>query len=396
MKVVYVFLRDTLYHRLMAFFAACFYGFPSRRLTVIGVTGTKGKSTTVELIAHILESAGKKVAVSSSLRNTVSGMTMPGCFKLQRLLRQAICDGCEYAVIEVTSQGVVQSRHRFIRWAVAVFLNLTPEHVEAHGGFEKYRAAKVAFFEYAAKNLPVIFIVNKDDENARYFIAAAGSHSVISFGAEQAPSSLPGRFNGYNTGAALSVISALGIDPTIARVGADSFGGARGRMENIDTGGRPFSVVVDYAVTPDSLRAVYENFFGKNIIAVFGCTGGGRDTGKRPVMGRIAGEACAAVVLTDDDSYDEDTELIMAEIEAGLISTKDGAHSLAVGGWKLGENYWKITDRRAAIGRALSLAKNGDVVLVTGKGGDAWLRMKHGAKIPWSDQSVVRDILKSL
>ncbi len=387
MKRTYVFLRDGIYHPLMAFVAACLYGFPSRRLAVIGITGTKGKSTTVELVAHILESAGKKAVVSSSVRNAVSGMTMPGCFKLQRLLRDGVSRGCGYAVIEVTSQGVVQSRHRFIKWAVAVFANLAPEHVEAHGGFEKYRAAKVAFFEYAAKNPDAAFVINKDDESAPYFVKAARGYKKILFGREEAPATLHGAFNGYNAGAALAVASALGIFEDVAKRAVADFKGVYGRMEFLQRD--PFTVVVDYAVTPDSLRAAYAAFFGSRIISVFGCTGGGRDTWKRRVMGGIAGEACEAVVLTDDDSYDEDTESIMAEIEAGLVSAKDGA-------WKAGENYWKIANRKEAITKALSLARAGDVVLVTGKGGDRWLRMKRGTKIPWSDQDAIRDILKGL
>ena len=210
MNRLYIFARDNFYHRLMAFIAALLYGFPSRHLTVIGVTGTKGKSTTVELIAHILESAGKKVAVSSSVRNSASsGMTMLGCFKLQRLLHDAVVRECEYAVVEVTSQGVTQSRHRFIKWAVAVFINLTPEHIEAHGGFEKYRAAKVAFFAYAAKNPHAIFIINKDDKNADAFIRATGDYRKIMFGRAPAPTSLYGSFNEYNVGAAFAVASAL-------------------------------------------------------------------------------------------------------------------------------------------------------------------------------------------
>lgn len=385
MRKIYVFLRDTFYHRLMALCAAVLYGFPSRHIKVIGVTGTKGKSTTVELIAHILESAGKKVAVSSSARNTGSGMTMPGCFKLQGLLRDGVSRGCEYAVIEVTSQGVVQHRHRFIKWALAVFTNLAPEHVEAHGSFEKYRAAKAAFFEYAAKNPEAVFVINKDDENASYFIKAAGENKKIMFGREQAPRALYGAFNEYNAGAALVVASALGMSEDAVRRALADFKGVRGRMEFLQE--EPFAIVVDYAVTPDSLRAAYNAFAGKRIIAVFGCTGGGRDIWKRPVMGAIAGEMCAAVVLTDDDSYDENTESIMAAIEAGLIATQDDY-------WKINKNYWKIADRRAAIVKALSLTQVGDVVLVTGKGGDTWLRMARGMKVSWSDQDVIRDILK--
>ncbi len=390
MKRLYVFIRDYFYHYVMAFCAVVWYGFPSRRLTVIGVTGTKGKSTTVELIAHILESAGKKVAVSSSVRNSdASGMTMSGCFKLQRLLRNAVARGCEYAVIEVTSQGVVQNRHRFIKWVVAVFLNLTPEHVEAHGGFENYRAAKVAFFAYAVKNPQAIFVINKDDKNARYFIDAinlskSDFNRLVMFGRVEAPASLNGSFNEYNAGAALAVVSALGIPKDVAERAVADFKGVQGRMEFVQRA--PFAVVVDYAVTPDSLRAAYAVFSGKRVIGVFGCTGGGRDKWKRAVMGSVAGAACVSVVLTDDDSYDEDTEAIMAEIERGLVGTKDG-------GWQENVNYWKIADRKEAIRKALSLAQPNDVVLITGKGGDKWLRMARGKKIPWSDQNEVRKFL---
>ncbi len=386
MRAAYVFLRDRFYHPFMAFVAALVYGFPSRHLTVIGVTGTKGKSTTVELVAHILESAGKRAVVSSSVRNEARGTTMPRCFAIQKLLRQAVSRGLGHAVIEVTSQGVIQGRHLFIRWSVAVFTNLAPEHIEAHGGFEEYRAAKVSFFRYAATNPSAVFVVNKDDESSSYFIRAAEGHALVMFGKEDPPSSLHGAFNGYNAGAALAVASALGISRDIALRAIGSFPGVRGRMEIIQH--EPFTVVVDYAVTPDSLRAAYAAFFGKRIIGVFGCTGGGRDAWKRPVMGGIAGDMCDEIVLTDDDSYDESTEDIMAAIERGLRATRHGA-------WKEGANYRKISDRREAIRAAISLARPQDVVMITGKGGDRWLRMARGKKIPWSDQDIVREALAS-
>ncbi len=390
MRAAYVFLRDRFYHPAMALVAATVYGFPSRRLTVVGVTGTKGKSTTVELIAHILTAAGNEPAVSSSARNEASGTTMPRCFVIQRLLRQAVSRGSPYAVIEVTSQGVLQSRHRFIRWAIAVFTNLAPEHVEAHGSFEKYRAAKVAFFRYAATNPRAVFIVNGDDANASYFIRAAAGRETVIFGREAPLPALHGDFNGYNAAAALAVVSALGISRDDALRAIASFPGVRGRMELIQA--EPFQVIVDYAVTPDSLRAAYgwaESESGRGrIIGVFGCTGGGRDAWKRPVMGGIAGEMCDQVILTDDDSYDEPVHDIMAAIERGLLATKDGA-------WKEGANYRKIADRGEAIRTALSLACPRDIVMITGKGGDRWLRMAHGRKIPWSDQDVVRGILAS-
>ncbi len=382
-----------LYHLLLAFVAALVYGFPSRHLTVIGVTGTKGKSTVVELIAFILEHAGKKTVVSSSIRNDASGMTMPGRFFLERLLRRGVRKGCEYAVIEVTSQGIVQSRHRFIEWSVAVFTNLAPEHIEAHGSFEKYRAAKIAFFNYAARNPKARFVINKDDANADYFIAAAAGHSSILFGKSDMPSMLFGEFNAYNVGAAVATVELLGIAPDVIRSAVAQFPGVRGRMEFVQK--EPFAVVVDYAVTPDSLEAVYKTLktlspklypLNPRLICVFGCTGGGRDAWKRPVMGKIAAEQCDEIILTDDDSYDEKPTDIIDDIARGIaLSPKP-----------LLLTPLKIIDRREAITKAISLARPGDTVAITGKGGDRWLRVAGGKKIPWSDQEVVSDILKEL
>lgn len=392
---IYYWLRDRVYHQAMAFVAALVYWFPSRQLTVIGVTGTKGKSTVVELVAHILEYAGKKVAVSSSVRNESSGMTMPGRFFMQRLLRRGVRDGCTHAVIEVTSQGVTQSRHRFIAWDAAVFTNLAPEHIEAHGGFEQYRAAKVSFFRYAAKNPRAQFIINNNDANAQYFIDAAhvsksDFNRIILYDMSDLPSSLLGEFNQYNVGAAVAVAEAMGISRDIIQQAIADFPGVRGRMEFIQK--EPFAVVVDYAVTPDSLEAVYKTL--KNVkrkaqsaklLCVFGCTGGGRDHWKRPVMGEIAARYCAIIILTDDDSYDENPAQIAHDIQSGIFNA-----SFPI------SHVYTIIDRRAAIQKALSLAERGDIVAITGKGGDRWLRQAGGRKISWSDQDIVRDILRGM
>lgn len=383
-RTLYVFFRDRAYHPLMALFAAIVYRFPSHELVVIGITGTKGKSTVVELVAHILKSSGVNVVVSSSLRNA-SGMTMPGRFFLQRLMRQGIRSGATHAVIEVTSQGVLQSRHRFIRFAVAACTNLSPEHIEAHGGFENYRDAKVSFFSYAAAGNPAsVFVVNASDPYKDHFIRAVAGHSVTHFSASAIASPLLGGFNAQNIGAALAISAALGIPDEVARLAVANFPGVSGRMELIQKD--PFPVIVDYAVTPDSLRAAFEAarsaYPDHRIISVFGCTGGGRDIWKRPVMGGIAGELCGAVVLTDDDSYDEDTLAIIRDIEGGFSPA-----------WKEGANYFVVPDRRAALLKAISLADSRSLVIVSGKGGDQWLRMARGKKIPWSDQSELRSIL---
>lgn len=383
-RALYIFFRDRAYHPLMALFAAIVYRFPSRELVVIGITGTKGKSTVVELIAHILESSGNCAVVSSSLRNA-SGMTMPGRFFLQRLMRQGIRSGATHAVIEVTSQGVLQSRHRFIRFAVAACTNLAPEHVEAHGSFDKYRDAKVSFFSYAAAGNPAsVFVVNASDPHKGYFIRAVAGHSVTQFSASSIASPLLGGFNAQNVGAALAISAALDIPDEAARLAVANFPGVSGRMEIIQKD--PFPVIVDYAVTPDSLRAAFEvarsAYPDHRIISVFGCTGGGRDAWKRPVMGGIAEELSDVAVFTDDDSYDEDTRSIIRDIEGGISSV-----------WQEGRDYFVVPDRRAALMKAISLADSRSLVIVSGKGGDQWLRMARGKKIPWSDQSELRSIL---
>ena len=174
----------SIYHFFLAWVGALLYGFPSRKIFVLGVTGTKGKSTTLELINAILQSSGKKTALISSIRfkiaddttKNTSGMSMPGRFALQRFLRKAVRAGCQYALVEVTSQGILQHRHRFIDFDAALFTNLHPEHIEAHGSFENYRAAKVSFFEDVAERSgksPKRFFINEADKSAQYFSAVA-------------------------------------------------------------------------------------------------------------------------------------------------------------------------------------------------------------------------------
>ena len=374
---------------------------------MIGITGTKGKSTVVELIAYILEKAGKKAVVSSSVRNELSGMTMPGRFFMQNLLRRGVRDHAEYAVIEVTSQGVIQSRHRFISWNVAAFTNLAPEHVEAHGGFEKYRDAKVSFFRYVAKNPQARFIINKDDANAQYFIDAVNLlqsdfNRIVLYGISDLPCLLLGEFNQYNVGAAVAATEAVGISHDVIRRAVADFPGVHGRMEFIQK--EPFAVLVDYAVTPDSLEAVYQTLknlsfmnHDSRLITVFGCTGGGRDTGKRSVMGGIAARYCDEIILTDDDSYDERPEDIIADIRRGCDTIQDPSLcQLTDTGGQAGFRIQEYVDRKEAIRKALSLAQPGDMVVITGKGGDRWLRKAQGKKIPWSDSQAVRDILQEM
>jgi len=397
-KLTPPFLLDW-YHLFLPLLGAVFYRFPSRKLKVIGVTGTNGKSTVVYLITRILEEAGFKVASLSSIKFKIGDkewpnilkMTMPGRIRLQKFLRQAVEAGCRYAVIEVTSEGIKQHRHRFIDFDVAVFTNLTPEHIEAHGSFEKYKEAKGKLFQ-ACKN---IHIINADDPNAEYFLQFPakqkitfminGSSTAIinnrSRTAINLDLQLPGRFNLYNTAAAIAVGLSQGINPEVCRRAIEKVESIPGRMEKVVR--EPYSVIVDYAHTPDALEKVYKTIKGRKI-CVLGACGGGRDKWKRPELGKIAAQYCDEIILTNEDPYDENPEKILEEIEKGIIYFR---RSL--------QKCYKILDRREAIRKALSLAKPGDTVIITGKGSEPWMCVKN-KKIPWDDRQIVKEEFQKL
>jgi len=375
------YLKNNIYHLALAFLSAYIFRFPSREIFVVGITGTKGKSTVLELIGFILEKAGKKVAISSSIRNGESSMTMPGRFFLQKFLRRAVNNNCDYALIEVTSQGVLQNRHRFINWRAGIFTNLSPEHIEAHGNFERYRKAKLAFFRYLIKHNQKLFFINNDDKNANYFINELKEGEIILYGKSDLPSKLIGEFNKYNIGAAVAFARSQKIDEDIITKAVAEFSGVPGRMEFIQNS--PFAVVVDYAHTPDSLIKVYEALRPAQgrLICVLGAAGGGRDKWKRPEMGKVASEYCDEIILTDEDPYNESPEEILNQIKKGV--TQDSKFKIH-----------EILDRRDAIKKAISLAKSSDIVVITGKGSEKWIHLSNNKKIPWSDKEVVQELLK--
>ncbi len=396
-----------IYHPTLAWTGAWFYRFPSRTLVVIGVTGTKGKSTTVAMIARILEGAGHSVAALGSLGYQIRDrrwpnllkMTMPGRWKLQKFLREAVDAGCTHVVLEVPSEGLAQGRHLGVRFDCAVITNLHPEHLEAHGSFDQYKNAKGTLFS-VTKHLHVI---NADDPAAHYF-ASFPAEKKLFFGIEggelrasaldvhedrssfaiygtRFELQIGGLFNIYNALAALSVAAMYGIDLPTARPLLESMTEVPGRLQWIQK--KPFGVVVDYAHTPDSLRAVYETLrpHALRLIGVLGAAGGGRDKWKREKFGAIADELCDEIFLTNEDPYDEDPEQILDEVAGGI-------------GQSSHKKIHRIMDRGEAIARALTEAQEGDIVVITGKGSETSIAGPRGLRTPWSDADTVRAHLR--
>lgn len=391
-KPVFEFFRP-VYHLTLAFLAAVVYGFPSRKLKVIGVTGTKGKSTTVYFLSRILDEAGHKTAAISTIEmkigekcwNNKTEMTMPGRFYLQSFLRRAVKNGCKFAVLEVSSQGVVQHRHRFINFDTAVFTNLAPEHIEAHGSFENYRSAKLKFFKYVKNN----HVINKDDKYFQEFWSVPAKNK-ISYSATDSKNinlQIAGYFNLSNAAAAIKTAGVYGVSLEKAKTALENIKNVPGRMEFVNVG-QNFKVMVDYAHTPDSLEAAWrsaKSMLAENakMICVFGATGGGRDKWKRPEFGRIADKYCDEIILTDEDPYDENPEEILNQIFSGFSQGKSAISKVH-----------KVLDRREAIKKAVGLAKEGDAVIITGKGSQTTMAIAGGKKIPWSDIGIAMEELK--
>jgi UDP-N-acetylmuramoyl-L-alanyl-D-glutamate--2,6-diaminopimelate ligase len=381
------FLKNSLWHPALAFASAALDGSPARDMVVIGVTGTKGKSTVCEMLYAILNAAGHKTALISTIRFAYPGhdernmfkMTMPGRGYIQGVLARAKNAGATHAVVEITSEGARQSRHAFLYLDGLIVTNIHKEHVESHGSFEKYIAAKraiVTALERSPKKNKVL-LVNGDNEFTKKFLDADVETKKIFAG-----SRAPGDFNAANARATVVMAEALGIQRDVAEKAIATMPQVRGRAEPIDAG-QPFTVIVDYAHTPESMTELYGAFPGPKV-CVFGSTGGGRDRWKRPLMGQIADDACTSVILTNDDPYDEDPDAIMKEIAGGMKRKPE-----------------MIVDRRAAIREALrlaSLAQGADkpTALISGKGTDPYLMEAGGAKTPWDDATVVREELALL
>lgn len=423
----------SLYHYLFALTANFFYGSPSDKLIVIGVTGTSGKSTVVYLITKILEKAGYRVGCSSTIMFKIDKqewlndkkMTMVGRFALQKLISRMVKANCQYAVIETTSQGIEQFRHLGINYDLLVFTNLYPEHIQAHGSFENYKNAKLKLFKnlknlsskmIANQKVKKTIVVNIDDEHAKDFLANWAEEKLafgltnnstdqarvihaentktteegIEFSVNHQPFFVRrfGQHNIANTLAAITVGLTQGLSLNSMAEGLLSLPQLPGNFEFINEG-QDFKIIVDYAFEPKAVTALYqilENIPHHKVIHVLGSTGGGRDAARRPILGEIAGEKADFVIVANEDPYDEDPKKIIEEVAAGAIKV----------GKKNNQNLFKFLDRRAAIKKALSLAQTGDIVLITGKGSEQAMVVKNNKKIPWDDRKVAREELSKI
>lgn len=435
----------SFYHFLYAWLGAVWYRHPSEQLFVIGVTGTTGKSSTVYWLRQVLEAVGIKVGSLSTIDFYVAGeqkfnnrkMTMLGKMEIQRYLRKMVEKKCDVAIVEMTSEGAVQHRHRFINVDLMVLTTLYPEHIESHGSFENYKKAKLKIFEYVSKQrrkrskeiakfgnleineLPKIVLVNGNNEHAKDFLAfpfdkkyafaqtgetlsiekddvenifltdhVNATRDGLSFsvsGTDYAPK-IYGKYNAMNLTTVIAVASILGITKEKILQAVNDLRGVPGRIEFIPEAEKlGFQVIVDYAFEPVALAALYDVvriLQPKRVLHVGGATGGGRDKARRIPMGRMVGEKADLVFVTDDDPYDEDPLEIIKMVSRGAQEK----------GKKLGENLWEITDRREAIQKAVSLAQPGDIVLITGKGSEQAMCLAKGL-VPWDDRDEVRRAL---
>ena len=383
------------YHYLVTWLGALYFWFPGKKMTVIGVTGTKGKTTTSNFIWAVLTAGGHKTGIISTANIRIGDesslnhyhMTMPGRFAVQRLMAQMVKAGCTHCVVETTSEGLKQYRHIGVYYDIGVFTNLTPEHLPSHGGnFENYKHAKGKMFAHTKE----LIIANGDDPHADYYLSFPAKKKIkfhaSDFDTARFRLGILGDFNIANALPAIIIGRELGIaDADIAR-GLENLKLIPGRMEVINEG-QGFTLIVDYAHEKMSITNVLETAKkirapGAKTIILLGVEGGGRDKTKRAIMGELAAKLADYLICSNVDPYDDDPTPIVEDIAVAAE-----AHGMI-----RNKNLFVIEDRRVGIRKALELAKPGDVVLITGKGSEQSMII-DGKSIPWDDRVVVRQEL---
>jgi UDP-N-acetylmuramoyl-L-alanyl-D-glutamate--2,6-diaminopimelate ligase len=414
------------YHFIQAVLANLIYGFPSGKIKIIGITGTNGKTTTVQMITKILEESGAKVAMASTINFKIgekewvnaTKFTTLSSFSVQKLIRQAVDAKCEYLVLETSSHSLDQYRVWGVRYDAAVITNVTREHLDYHKTMEEYRLAKHRLFrnvktivvnldmekpqDYVVHSAKNKFGYTVKDTNNNYderieIIKAEDLELGINYSRYRIKNTefdlkMPGNFNVENALAAACVGKNYGVKLETIKNALEKMTGVPGRMEHIPND-KNIDIIVDYAVTPDSLEKLYSlvsqirsnsQALAQNsrVISVFGSCGE-RDRGKRPIMGGIVDKYADYIIITNEDPYNEDPWQIINEVAAGVKNKEEN------------KNFWKIFDRREAILRALQLAHSGDIVVVSGKGAEE-IMLVGDKRIPWNDKEVISEELKNI
>lgn len=444
------------YHFLLSWFSATIFGNPSEKLIVVGVTGTTGKTTSVYLMAKTLEEAGIKTGYTSTAMFNDGEkewlndkkMTMIGRLFTQRMLSHMVKNKCKVAIVETTSEGIKQFRHRFINYDILLITGLYPEHIESHGSFEKYKEAKGSLFKhlksckekFVNENLEVVrtdsgikktelekikktILADLEDEHVEYFLSFNAERKFAYTGDmdnikiddrlknevkifeyrdveinqngtsyfvenEKIKLSLLGMMNVKNSLNAYLLARALNVDIEKIKKALYSIEGVAGRLEKIDEG-QNFTVIVDYAFEPRALEKLYETIKlipHNRIIHVLGSAGGGRDVARRPILGKISGQNADIVIVTDEDPYDDDPQIIIDQVFIGAEKA----------GKQENIDLFRILSRREAIEKSIEFAQENDILLLTGKGSEQAIMRKDGEMEPWDDRAVVRGILSNM
>ena len=409
-----VHLLENVYRKTRIQLVSARYGWPARGLRVIAVTGTNGKTTTANYINEILKQAGYKTAMFTTAVIEVAGeskinnlnATVASVSRMQQFLNEARRSKVDFVILEVTSHSLHQHKLDGVPIEAAVMTNLTQDHLDYHKTMEKYAAAKGLLFARS----PRYIVLNRDDDWFDYFdkylaeeqkitygksedadvrisdikLYKKGSEAVLAFDHQeksQLATYLPGEYNVFNMAAAASICYVLGVSMSDIKNGIASLEGIPGRFERA-TKDEKYEVIVDYAHTPDALEKLLEatrNITKKRIILVFGACGD-RDALKRPIMGKIAAKLADEIILTDEESYNENPDKIRRDIYAGIEESK------------VTNKTTEIADRREAIRHALNIAKKDDTILITGMGHEQF-RIINGEKLPWNDTNIVREII---
>ena len=395
------------YHLLQAVVALIIYGFPARKMTVIGVTGTDGKTTTSSIIYHILREAGVKAALITSVSAVIDGksfstgfhVTTPGSLALQKYIKKAQKAGIKYLVLEVSSHGLDQNRVFGVPFEVGVVTNIGREHLDYHKTYIRYVKAKAKLLKWAKTA-----VVNKDDTSYKYIKPLLKHKKIITYGFKndsllnphnfKFSTKLLGKFNQYNSLAAIAALRQLHFSDVIIRKALATFKAPEGRQETIYN--KEFEVIIDFAHTPLAFQNILpevKKITRNRLIHVFGAAAK-RDTYKRPEMGKLSSQYADIIVLTAEDPRDEPIDMINNDILSGIqqanFKVQNFEEDIKV---EKGDKYvFKISDRKKAIEFAISIAEKGDMVLLTGKGHEKSMNYGRGEE-PWDERKVAEEAI---